>query len=217
MRKLNKAPRRRRYEAPRRVAAAAQTRERVLRAAKATFEKRGWAGATIPAIARAARVSHQTVEATFGTKAALLQATVDFSIRGDVSSVPMRRREVVAEMEAAPTTAAMLDLHAQQVRSVSERSAAIAWAVEHAATSDRRVARLWRTMTDNRRFAVAWAAETLLAKPDALRHLERDDVEDVFWLALDWNTYRTLARDRGFLPDEFEAWLRRYYRGMLGA
>ena len=217
MRELNKPPGRRRYEAPRRVAAATQTRERVLRAAKVTFEKRGWAGATIPAIARAARVSHQTVEATFGTKAALLQATVDFSIRGDVSSVPMRRREVVAAMEAAPTAAAMLDLHAHQVRSVSERSAAIAWAVEHAATSDRRVARLWRTMTDNRRFAVAWATSTLLAKPDAPTHLGREYVEDVFWLALDWNAYRTMTRDRGFLPDEFEAWLRRYYRGMLGA
>ena len=217
MKELDKAPPRRRYDTTRRAAAAARTRERVLRAAKAAFEKRGWAGATIPAVARAARVSHQTVEATFGTKAALLQATVDFSIRGDVSPVPMRRREVVAEIEAAPTTAAMLDLHAHLVRSVSERSAAIAWAVEHAATSDRRVARLWRTMTDNRRFGVAWASGTLLAKPDAPPHLERDYVEDVFWLALDWNTYRTLTRDRGFLPDEFEAWLRRYYRGMLGA
>ena len=69
MRKLNKAPQRRRYDAPRRAAAAAQTRERIVRAAKATFEKSGWAGATIPAIARAARVSHQTVVATFGSKA----------------------------------------------------------------------------------------------------------------------------------------------------
>lgn len=214
MRKLNKASGRRRYEAPRRAAAAAQTRERIVRAAKTTFEKRGWAGATIPAIARAAGVSHQNVEATFGTKAALLQATVDFSIRGDVSGVPMRRREVVAEMEAAPNAARMLDLHVHQVRSVSERSAAIAWVVEHAATSDRRVARLWRTMTDNRRFAVAWATRTLLGKPDA-PHLERDYVEDVFWIALDWSTYRTLTRDRGFDPDVFEAWLRRYYRGML--
>ena len=214
---LDKPPRRRRYDTRRRAAAAALTRERVLRAAKDAFETRGWAGATIPAIARAARVSHQTIEAAFGTKAALLQATVDFSIRGDVSPVPMQRREVVAEIDAAPTAAAMLDLHARLVRSVSERSAAIAWAVEHAATSDRRVARLWRTMTHNRRFGVTWAAGTLLAKADAPQYLERDYVEDVFWVALDWNTYRTLTRDRGFVADEFEAWLRHYYRGMLGA
>lgn len=217
MTKVNKGSGRRRYEAPRRAAAAAQTRERVVRAAKTTFEKRGWAGATIPSIARAAGVSHQTVEATFGTKAALLQATVDFSIRGDVRPVPLRRREVAADMESAPSAARMLDLHAHLVRSVSERSAAIAGVVEHAATSDRRVARLWRTMTDNRRFGVAWATGMLLGKPDAPEHLERDYVEDVFWLALDWSTYRTLTRDRGFDPDAFEAWLRSYYRGMLDA
>lgn len=217
MRESSKAPPRRRYEAPRRAAAAARTRQRVVLAAKTTFERRGWASATIPAIARAARVSHQTVEATFGTKAALLQAVVDFSIRGDADPLPMRRREVVAEMEAMPTAAAMLDVHAHQVRCVSERSAAIAWVVEHAATADRQVARLWRGMTDNRRFAVGWATTTLLAKPDAPGDLERDDVEDVFWLALDWNTYRTLTRGRGLQPNEFEVWLRRYYRRMLGA
>jgi AcrR family transcriptional regulator len=200
-----------------RAAGAAQTRERVLRAAKAAFEKRGWAGATIPSIARDARVSHQTVEAMFGTKAALLEAAVEFSIRGDVSPVPMRLRDVVAEMERAPDAATMLDLHARQVRSVSERSAWLAWAVEHAASTDRRVARLWRTMTDNRRFAVDWAAAALRSKRDAPAGLEPPYAENVLWVALDWSTYRTLTRDRGLDAREFEGWLRGYYRRMLGA
>ena len=205
------------YRSPRRAAAAAQTRERVLRAAKAAFEKRGWAGATIPSIARDARVSHQTIEAMFGTKSALLRAAVEFSIRGDVSPVPMRLRDVVAEMERAPDAATMLDLHARQVRSVSERSAWLAWAVEHAASSDRRVARLWRTMTDNRRFAVDWAASTLRSKRDTPAGVGPPYAENVFWVALDWSTYRALTRDRGLDVDEFERWLREYYRRMLGA
>jgi AcrR family transcriptional regulator len=204
------------YRSPKRAAAAAQTRERVLAAAKAAFEKRGWAGATIPSIARDARVSHQTIEAMFGTKAALLQAAVEFSIRGDVSPVPMRLRDAVAEMERTPEAATMLDLHARQVRSVSERSAWLAWAVEHAASTDRRVARLWRTMTDNRSFAVRWAATTLRSKRDA-PDLPPPYAENVFWVALDWSTYRTLTRDRGLDTQEFELWLRDYYRRMLGA
>lgn len=207
---------RRAYRSPKREATAALTRERVVRAAKTAFEKRGWAGATIPSIARDARVSHQTVEAMFGTKAALLQAAVEFSIRGDVSPIPMRLRDVVAEMERTPEAATMLDLHARQVRSVSERSAWLAWAVEHAASSDRRVVRLWRTMTDNRRFAVDWAAATLRSKRDAPADLESPYAENVFWVALDWSTYRTLTRDRGLDPLEFERWLREYYRRMLG-
>jgi AcrR family transcriptional regulator len=209
-------PATRAYRSPTRAAAAARTRERVLQAAKAAFEERGWAGATIPSIARDASVSHQTIEAMFGTKAALLQAAVDFSIRGDVSPIPMRLRDVVAEMERAADTATMLDLHARQVRSVSERTAWLAWAVEHAASNDRRIARLWRTMTDNRRFAVTWAATTLRSKPDA-PGLSAPYVENVFWVALDWSTYRTLTRDRGLDADDFERWLREYYLRMLDA
>lgn len=207
----------RRYFAPVRQAAAARNRERVLTEAKRTFEQRGWQGATIPLIAQRAGVSHQMIEATFATKAALLQAVVDFSIRGDASPVRVPLRQVVADMEAAPTAAAMLDLHAAQVRSISERSAAIAWTVEHAASSDRRVARLWREMTKNRDYGVDWATRTLLAKPDIDTSLDPAMVENTFWLALDWGTYRSLTRERSVGPDAFEVWLREYYRRMFGA
>jgi AcrR family transcriptional regulator len=207
----------RRYYAPARQAAAERTREGVLIAAKRTFEERGWQGATVPLIARRAGVSHQTVEAVFGTKAALLQAVVNYSIRGDTSAVRMPQRQVVAEMEAAPTAASMLDLHALQVRSISERSAAIAWTVEHAASNDGRVAQLWRTMTENRRYGVSWATRTLLGKPDADRSLDTEWVETVFWLALDWGTYRTLTQEYEMSPAAFEHWLRGYYGRTLRA
>ena len=71
-------------------------------------------------------------------------------------------------------------------------------------------------MSANRRTGVKWAAETLFAKTNAPLPL-RSHVEDVFWVALDWGTYRTLTHERGLSPDAFEAWLRSYYRGMLGA
>jgi len=207
----------RRYNAPVRRAAALRNRARVLAAAKRTFEQRGWQGATIPLIAQRAGVSHQMIETTFGTKAALLQAVVDFSIRGDASPVKMPLRRVVADMEAVTTAAAMLDLHATHVRSISERSAAIAWTVEHAVSSDRRVAQLWREMTGNRAYGVSWATRVLLAKPDVDTSLDYDMVETAFWLSLDWGTYRSLTRERGMSPDAFERWLREYYRRMLGA
>jgi AcrR family transcriptional regulator len=205
------------YNAPARTAAALRTRQRVLASARKVFEARGWAGATIPLIALRAGVSHQTIEATFGTKAGLLEATVDFVIRGDADTVPLAGREAVAAMEATPDAATMLDMHARQVRAVSERSAQIAWAVEHAAPTDPRIALLWKQMTRNRTVGVRWAAETLLSKRDVDMRLERADIEDTFWLALDWGTYRTLTRERGLRPDDFEVWLRRYYEHMLGS
>jgi hypothetical protein len=79
------------------------------------------------------------------------------------------------------------------------------------------VAELWSAMTRNRAFGVTWAAKTLLNKYDADPRLKLSDVENTFWIALDWGTYRTLTDERGFSPDEFETWLRRYYLRMLFA
>lgn len=211
-----KTTQRRRYHAPKRDAAAARTRRRVLAAAKREFERSGWSATTVPAVATRAGVSPKTVEALFGTKAVLLAAVVDFAIRGDERPVPIDRRRLFAEMEAATTARSMLDLHARQVRQISERAARIAWVVEHAAPSDPELRRLWRRMTKNRHTGVRWAMATLLAKEDAPSGLARRHVEETFWLALDWGTYRTLTEHMSLDADGFESWLRRYYRQMLG-
>ncbi len=205
----------RRYHAPRRTAAAARTREAIVRAAKEQFEQRGWAGTTVASIADAAGVSVKTVEAQFRTKAALLGLAVDYSIRGDLDPRPMPRRARVAAMEAAPDAATMLGLHAAHLRTVNERSARIAWAVEHAAASDDAVAALWQQMNGNRRFAVDWATATFLSKPGRRRGLRRQQVRAIFWNALDWGTYRTLTEHAGLTPAQFERWLESYYRALL--
>jgi AcrR family transcriptional regulator len=207
--------RKRPYHAPQRAAAAARTREGILTTAKTQFGQGGWSATTMRSIAAEAGVSQKTVEALFGTKAAVLRAVVDFSIRGDIRAVPMPRREAVAAMEAATGASTMLDLHALHVRLIMERSARIAWVVEHAAPTDPEVEELWQRMTDNRRFGVAWAAKTLRAKPDFDPSLDLAEVEETFWVALDWGTYRTLRDHRGLSPDAYQAWLRRYYSKML--
>lgn len=202
----------RRYHSPQREAAAARTRQAILSAAKELFEQRGWAGTTMGAIAAGADVSQKTVEAIFGTKAALLQSVVDYAIRGDIEPLPMTQRESARRMDAAPDAATMLRLHAAHLRAINPRSARIAWTVEHAAASDPAVATLWRRMNDNRAFAVHNTTARLFRKPGRKPFLKRDQVEAAFWVALDWATYRTLTEHAGLDDDGYEAWLRRYYR-----
>lgn len=204
--------RKRGYNAPQREAQARHTRETIVRAAKELFELRGWAGTTVAAIAGVAGVSQKTVEAVFGTKAALLQATVDYAIRGDIEPLPMTQRDSVKQMETAPDAATMLRLHAAHLRAINPRSAGIAWTVEHAAASDPAVAKLWQRMNENRAFAVRHTTEQLLRKPGRKQNLRRKHVETAFWVALDWGTYRTLTSYGGVDDDDYEAWLLRYYR-----
>jgi hypothetical protein len=164
------------------------------------------------AVADAAGVSLKTVEALHGTKATLLAGAVDFAIRGDAEPLEMPRRPAVERMEKARDAPRFLDLHAAHVTDINARSAAVARAVEQAATADEAVAALWEQMNANRAHAVRWASDLLLSFPGRRRGLVRADVEATFWVALDWGTYRTLTAHSGLSRSDFERWLRRLYR-----
>lgn len=139
-----------------------------------------------------AGVSPKTIEATFGTKGRLLDAAVDFAIRGDTGAIEMPQRAPVIEMEQAADAPTMLTLHAAHLRRIHQRSARIAATVEQAA-ADPTVAEIWQRMNHNRAYAVRWAARTLLAKPGHRPGLTPKDTQTAFWITIDWGTYRTLT------------------------
>ena len=208
-------PMKRPYHAPRRAAAAARTREAIAAAAKDSFERLGWSGATMRGIADQAGVSVKTVEALYRTKAELLKEVVDYAIAGDLQPIPILGRESVAAMQAAPDAPAMLDLHAHHARAISGRAAPIFWVTEQAAPAHQDVARLWAQMCDNRRAGASWAATTLLAKPGLPPHIGQRYAEEVFWIAIDPATYRSLTLGRGHSPADFETWIKNFYTKML--
>jgi len=181
-----------------------------MEAAKGLFEHHGWAGTTLRAVATEAGISQKSVEAIYKTKAGLLQATIDYAMRGDTSPIPMPQRPALLEMETIADARTMLELHAAHLRRIVPRSAAIAWAVEQAAQSGGKPAELWAQMNHNRTYAVRWATTTLLGKPNTT-HLDKRHTETVFWIAIDWGTYRTLTRDAGLDDGDYERWLRDYY------
>jgi AcrR family transcriptional regulator len=217
------------YHAPRRIAAAAETRQAILRAAKEEFEAYGWAGTTMRSIAMTAGVSPKTVEALFATKPALLEATLlaalgrDFSSTnggGDAAVIPPGavlelQCEASRAIEAAPDAATMLDLHAALVTENNVRAARICWAVETAVRSDAGLAALWERVTEAQRFGVHWSAEILLRKPGVRADLTLREAEDAFLTIGDWNSYRTLSEKGNMTPEEIQRWIARYYRRML--
>ena len=203
------------YHAPQRAAAAARTREAIMAAAKDAFERLGWSGATMRAVADQAGVSIKTVEALYRTKAELLKTAVDYAIAGDIRPVPVVGREPAAAMQAAPDAPAMLRLHAHHVRSLSERAAPIFWVVQQAASAHPDIAGLWAQMSGNRRTGAEWAATTLLAKPGVPPRIGQRYAEEVFWIAIDPGTYRSLTLGRGLTSDDFENWINNFYDKML--
>jgi hypothetical protein len=109
----------------------------------------------------------------------------------------------------------MLELHSAVVSEINARSARIYWAFETAVSSDERLAEIWARLTEAQRFAVRWLAETLLRKPGVRADLTLREAEETLLTAADWNTYRTLTTKLGMTPEEFGAWMKRYYRRVL--
>lgn len=208
-------PPRRAYHAPHRAAAAARTREAIVAAAKDVFERLGWSGATMRGVADQAGVSVKTVEALYGTKAELLKAAIDYAIAGDLRPIPILGRASVAAVDAAPDAPTMLDLHAHHACSISQRAAPILWVAEQAAPTHQEAAKLWAQSIDNRRTGASWAAATLLTKPGVPPNISPRYAEDVFWIAIDPATYRSLTLGRGLSPSGFETWIRNFYGRML--
>jgi len=109
----------------------------------------------------------------------------------------------------------MLSAHAHHARSISSRAAPIFWVVEQAASAHPDIAGLWAQMSGNRRTGARLAAEILLAKPGLPPHISQRYAEEVFWIAIDPGTYRSLTLGRGLSPDDFETWINNFYDKMF--
>jgi AcrR family transcriptional regulator len=74
------------------------TRAKIRGAARELFLTRGYTATTIPDIARAAGVAHQTIYFTHGSKAGVLSAIVDAEIVGDLEAVPLLQRPQIQRL-----------------------------------------------------------------------------------------------------------------------
>lgn len=220
---VKQSPRPRAYNAPRRAAAAAETRLAILRAAKEEFEERGWAATTVRSLAARAGVSPKTVEALFATKPALLEATLLAVLGSNADTSDVVRPEGVLEMlgeathemERAPDAATTLELLTAMAAEAHARGACLYWTFETAVPCDERLGELWARVTEAQHFAIRRWAGILLEKPGVRADLTLREAEEMLLPICDWNSYRTLTTKGGMTSEDFPAWSLRYLRRML--
>jgi AcrR family transcriptional regulator len=87
----------RRYQAPQRAQAAAQTRARIRTAASTLFVEQGYVATTMRDIARAAGVGERTVYAAFPSKADLFRHVLDVATVGDEQPVAVANRPQIQD------------------------------------------------------------------------------------------------------------------------
>ncbi len=197
----------RRYHSPRRQEQAQITRRKILEAARRLFTGHGYAATTLPAIAREAGVSAPTITATFGTKAALLDALIDLVVRGDAESGPLVERPWWREMLAEPDPRRQLRLHAANTRRIQEASADVAEITRGAATADPEIAAMLKQRHAGRFKDTQLLAESLGEKHALAPGMTVARAGDLIWALSGAELYRMLVVERGWSPDEYEAWL----------
>jgi AcrR family transcriptional regulator len=197
----------RRYDSSRRRAQAAATRGDILDAAQRLFERGGYAGTTMEAIAAEAGVALKTVYVAFETKSGLLRALWNHLLRAGRDEVPIADQEWYREVVAEPDPERKLRLTARSSRQVKERIAGVLEVIRSAAPADPDIGALWsRIQTEfhaNQRVIVDSIAAAGALRPG----LDADRATDLLWTLNHPNVWQLLVEERGWTPEQYEQWL----------
>lgn len=194
---------RRPYHSERRREQAEETRAKVLDAAGALFEERGYEGASIAAIATAAGVSQETIYARFGNKRALLGELVARAVRG-ADPRPVPEQAGPRSLAAASDQREQLRLLTADIADRLERAAPLV-ALAGAARADPELAELLQRLHGERLSNLRVAVDSLLSN-GPLRLPQKEALETV-WALTSPELHQLLVHVRGWSRSRYRAWL----------
>lgn len=197
----------RKYSSPRRQQQATETRRAVLDAAQRLFERDGFSATTMDAIAGEAAVSLKTVYIAFETKARLLRAVWDRALKGDESDAPVAVRPWYIEVLEERDPERKLRLLAKNSCIVKQRIGALLGAIRDAAPSDPEGRALWDLIQSDFYANQRAIVEALVRDNAIASHLDVNRATDLLWTLNHPDLWLLLVKQRGWTPQEFEAWL----------
>jgi AcrR family transcriptional regulator len=197
-----------RVKSPSRLRAehAAQTRARILDAAREVFERGGYAGARIEDIATEAGVAVPTVYKGFVNKRTLLIGAVERAMTGTDYGADVQEQKWWQEQLHEPDPARQLRLIARNARRIYDRAATILEVLHAAAPLDPDIAAAWTDFASQRRARSHRTAAELLVKAGARARLNPEETA-VTLLALTCPELYTEQLGLRRTADQYEGWL----------
>jgi AcrR family transcriptional regulator len=180
---------------------AQMTKDRIVAAARKLMAERGWAGATMDAIAEEAGVATPTVYGAFGNKRSIVEGMREAMLRD--SKIP----ELMEQASAEPDAARRLELWATSIRQQMETSYDVISIHRQAARADSEFAAEYRKVLRNRARHIAEFVHDLAG--GLAPGIDARTGTDVIWALSNEELYRELVEERGWSPDRYEQWLAR--------
>lgn len=205
---------RRRYCAPKRDAAAARTRDSVLRAAGELFTVHGWNGTAVVAIARRAGVSVDTVYATVGPKPVLIRQVIDAVLGEGRGPVPAEQRRYVEDVRAAATAPEKIAIYAQALGRLMPEVSPLLLTLRDAGADDAACDHVWQEITDRRAANMLLFAADLRCTGQLRTDLTDQTVADLVWTT-NAPEYYYLLRSRRWSTQQYTDHLIDLWRRLL--
>ena len=207
--------RKRRYDSSRRRAQTESTRNDILAAAQRLFERHGYAATTMEAIAAEAGVALKTVYVAFETKSGLLRALWNHLLRGGQDDVPIGEQQWHRRLVAEQDAERQIRMTARNSRLVKIRIAGVLEVIRSAAPLDPEIAGLWRCIQRDFHANQGVIVESLQAKRALRAGLSAERATDILWTLNHPNLWQLLVEERGWTPEQYEAWLFETARAQL--
>ena len=195
------------YDSPNRTRQARETYRRIVEAAAVLFVRDGYSATSISAIAEEAGVAVPTVYARLRSKANILRAVVDLTVRGDAEAAPLASRAGWQEMAGHQDPREQLAVFAQLHRQICDREAAVFAQLEAAAGGDPEATQLLADHDRRRYETQRRLAHSLHRRKQLKPGLAARQAADVIWTLASELTYLALVRDRGWKADSYERWV----------
>jgi AcrR family transcriptional regulator len=204
---MTQRAKRRVYDSSSRKEAARVTHQVIVDAARSVFLAKGYAAATMPAIAHAAGVALDTVYATVGKKPALFRLLIEIAVSGTDRAVPAEERDFVQAIRAEADATRKLRIYAAALRSIQQRLAPLFRVLQGAAPLDPQLAALWKNISERRAKNMRLFAADLAATGRLRSNLSVAKAADIIWTMNSPEFYLLLVEQRGWSSQEFENWL----------
>jgi AcrR family transcriptional regulator len=204
---VKRQPAKRAYDAAGRRAQSAETRQRIIAAARTLILECGYRATTIAAVARAADVNADTVYELVGRKPTLLRELIEQAVSGTDRPVDAEEREYVKAIGAARDPIRKLALYARAMKEIHARLAPLLLALRDASSTEPEAKAVWQEIS-NRRAANMRKFVGEIRDVGGLRAgLSIAEAADTVWVTNSPEVYVLLTVDRGWSPARYERWL----------
>ena len=195
------------YNSSRRKEQALQTRRQIVEAARTLFIERGYAGATIDAIAQNAGVAPETVYAAFGSKRAILAGVFEVSLVGDDLPVPLLERRGPQEVMLETDQHRQIELFAADIYNIMSRVAPLFDVMRVAAKTEPEIAEMLENILRARVQGMLAFVRALIKNGPLRPGITAEKAAETVWALTSAEVFTLLQTNRGWSEEDHKQWL----------